>query len=141
MYQTYETKTGRLSFLLVCAAAQMLRERHKLVRFGGYMRDSGEVVPVLPDLDKDPEGTWSSVDELRNALRSIAPGAVAFGIVTNSVATDDAGVQRTMIEVFLEHRSGFCGRAGAEYTWADGKLTMGEPYAHESGPLFFRALQ
>ena len=31
--------TGRLSFALICCAAQMLRERHTLVSFGGYMRE------------------------------------------------------------------------------------------------------
>ena len=133
-------ETGRLSFALICCAAQMLRERHTLVSFGGYMRESGEVVPVLPDLDK-PNGGWETLDALRHSLKETAPGAVAFGMVTSCVAIDEAGVQHTMIEVFLEHRAGFAGRAGAEYAWgADGKLEVGEPYAHESGPLFFRAM-
>lgn len=120
---------------LLLFAEKMLSEYGEFHPFGGYLKNSGDVVHVGAE-DVSAEGT---VKKLRQEFKRLAKenAGKAFGIVTNVMLPLDSGAKTDAIEFDLEHRDGYCAEVFYRYS-LEGGFKIIEITAQRGEVCFFQ---
>lgn len=130
----------RVEFLmneLLSFAKQMLREHGEFVPFGGYLKNSGEIVhvSVQPSDDSSQEKVSSLVASFRNLASE--GDTQAFGIAIDVTLPNSDGTRGDAIEFLLEHKDGYRADVFFRYQVSGGAVKITEITAQEGETHFF----
>lgn len=123
---------------LFAFAEKMLIEYGEFHPFGGYLDSNFSIVHVGIDGHAKQE-EQQRVDTLVNSFRGITGNVLAFGIATNVSLPLGSGEKANAIQVFLEHKDGYCADVFFSYELSptDG-VEIVETTAQQGEPIIFK---
>ncbi|HJR75237.1 MAG TPA: hypothetical protein VJ806_16555 [Luteimonas sp.] len=122
-------------------AKKMLAEHGEFHPFGGYLKSSAQMVNVGVKPSSSNESAQNKVGVLIGEFKRLTNEAIAFGIVTDVKLPRDDGSKGDAVQIFLEHKSGYCADVFFRYELtANRHVEITDTIAQRGDPLFFAAM-
>ncbi|KHL58667.1 MULTISPECIES: hypothetical protein [Xanthomonas] len=131
---TEKKDAERLMAELLGFAKKMLAQHGEFHPFGAYLSDSGEIVQVGVEGGSARE----KAARIEASFRDLAArgGVRVFGVATNIDLAAGEGRVADAIQIFLEHRDGYCADVFFRYELDEG-LTILETSAQQGDSRLF----